>query len=144
MKSACLVVVAFALTAAMPFAMAQQDTSAQPSAAQPQQAPVQPSAQQPDAAQPGTTTTTSTTTTTTQTNTDQSQATSAASGASASPLAGTIAKAGDKWVLQTANGTYQLDNQEKASQFEGKQVNVMGSMDQTTSMIHVTDITPAQ
>lgn len=59
-------------------------------------------------------------------------------------MSGTIAKAGGKYVLQTSNGTYQLDNQDKASQFEGKQVAVSGSMDQSTSMIHVTDISPAQ
>jgi Protein of unknown function (DUF5818) len=39
--------------------------------------------------------------------------------------------------------TYQLDDETKAKQFEGKQVNVTGTVDKSTSMIRVTDIQPA-
>lgn len=140
MKSLSLItILALTMAGTSLAAAAQQDTSTAPSGAQ--QAPA---TQQPDAAQSGSTTTT-TTTTTQQTTSDQSQATPATSGSSqASPMSGTIAKAGGKYVLQTSNGTYQLDNQDKASQFEGKQVAVNGSMDQSTSMIHVIDISPAQ
>jgi hypothetical protein len=39
--------------------------------------------------------------------------------------------------------TYQLDDQSKAKPFEGKQVNVSGTPDKSTSLIRVTDIQPA-
>src|SRR6266581_8794712 len=39
---------------------------------------------------------------------------------------GTVVKSGDKYVLKTDTGTYQIDDQDKAKQFEGKQVKVSG------------------
>ena len=60
-------------------------------------------------------------------------------------FSGTVVKAGGKYVLKNDAMTYQLDDQVKARQFEGKQVSVMGDLDQSTSVIHVTDImTPGQ
>ncbi len=60
-------------------------------------------------------------------------------------FSGTVVKAGGKYVLKNDTMTYQLDDQVKARQFEGKQVSVMGDLDQSTSVIHVTDImTPDQ
>jgi cytoskeletal protein RodZ len=58
-------------------------------------------------------------------------------------FSGTVVKADDKYVLKTDTATYQLDDQEKAKQFEGKQVMVSGSLDQATGIIHITDIQPA-
>jgi len=59
---------------------------------------------------------------------------------------GKIAKAGDKLVLQESSTkqAYQLDDQDKAKQFEGKSVKVMATMDPSTNTLHVVDITPAE
>ncbi len=52
-----------------------------------------------------------------------------------------IMKSGDTYVLQTAdNVTYQLDDQERAKQYEGKQVQVTGSLDKSANLIKVRDI----
>lgn len=57
---------------------------------------------------------------------------------------GTIMKSGDIYVLQTSdNMTYQLDDQERARQYEGKQVQVTGSLDKSTNTIKVRDIKQA-
>jgi uncharacterized protein YdeI (BOF family) len=58
-------------------------------------------------------------------------------------FSGTVVKASGKYVLKTADANYQLDDQQKAKQFVGKQVKVSGSLDNSTSTIHVSDITPA-
>jgi hypothetical protein len=58
---------------------------------------------------------------------------------------GKITKAGDKLVLQEASTktSYQLDDQDKAKQFEGQSVKVMATMDATTNTLHVVDISPS-
>ena len=62
----------------------------------------------------------------------------------AQAFTGTIVKSGDNYVLKTAdNMTYQLDDQGRAKQFEGKQVQVTGSLDPTSSTIKVQDIKSA-
>jgi hypothetical protein len=55
---------------------------------------------------------------------------------------GTIVKEKGKLVLKdaVANVSYQLDNQEKAKQFEGKQVKVTGKLDMEANLIHVENI----
>ena len=55
---------------------------------------------------------------------------------------GTIVKEKGKLVLKdaAANVSYQLDNQEKAKQFEGKQAKVTGRLDLETNLIHVENI----
>jgi lipopolysaccharide export system protein LptA len=58
-------------------------------------------------------------------------------------FSGTIVKAKNHYVLKTDRMTYQLDDETKAKQFEGKEVNVSGTVDKSTSVIHVTDIQPA-
>ena len=63
--------------------------------------------------------------------------------AQTSSFAGTVVKASGKFVLKTSDTNYQLDDQEKAKQFVGQQVKVSGSLDASTSTIHVADITPA-
>ena len=56
-------------------------------------------------------------------------------------FSGKVVKENGKLVLKDASGmSYQLDDQEKAKQFEGKDVKVSGSLDSTGSTIHVEDI----
>ena len=73
----------------------------------------------------------------TQPSTDAS---SQASSLQAQPITGTVVKEGDKYVLQSAGMSYQLDDQEKAKKFEGQQVNVNGDLDKSTKTIRVSDI----
>jgi hypothetical protein len=62
----------------------------------------------------------------------------------AQAFSGTIMKSGDNYVLKTAdNMTYQLDDQSRAKQYEGKQVQVTGSLDATNNTIKVQDIKAA-
>jgi hypothetical protein len=144
--------------ALLPAVYAQQDQSSQPAQPSAEQPSAQPSAQQPSAEQPSA-----------QPSAEQpsaqpdmtpqaspSQDTTAPSGQAApsgqdtaTPAAqgtaftGTIVNAGGKYVLKTDTQTYQLDDQDKAKTYENKQVSVVGSLDQSTSVLHVTDIMPA-
>jgi len=53
-------------------------------------------------------------------------------------VSGMIVRMGGKYVLETAdNLAYQLDDQEKASQYEGKHVKITGTLDRTTGILHV-------
>ena len=63
----------------------------------------------------------------------------------AKPFNGTIVKEKGKLVLKdsAANVSYQLDDQDKAKQFEGKQVRVTGKLDLNTNLIHVENIEAA-
>jgi hypothetical protein len=62
----------------------------------------------------------------------------------AQAFTGTIMKSGDIYVLQTTdNMTYQLDDQDRARQYEGKQVQVTGSLDKSNNTIKVQDIRQA-
>lgn len=122
---AILLPAAFAQSSSSPSAAPQTDQSS-PSAAQ------SPSSQSPSAQEPSTT----------------SPSTSSASGSAESSeessFTGTVVKSGNKYVLKSDSGaTYLIDDQDKAKQFVGKQVKVNGSLDKTTSMLHVTDILPA-
>jgi uncharacterized protein DUF5818 len=58
-------------------------------------------------------------------------------------FSGTVVKIQKQYVLKTDTATYQLDDQAKAKRFSGKQVTVNGTLDQSTSMIKVSDIQPA-
>ena len=55
---------------------------------------------------------------------------------------GRIAQAEGKYVLvdDAQRATFQLDDQEKAKQFDGKNVKVTGSLDTATNTIHVAEI----
>lgn len=56
-------------------------------------------------------------------------------------VTGTIVKIGNKYVLETEdNIAYQLDDQDRAKQFEGKHVKVVGTLDRTTGIIHIKSI----
>ena len=62
-------------------------------------------------------------------------------GPAAQTLNGTVIKLGNKYVLKTTDKqTYELDDPDKARQYEGKQVKIVGSLDPTTNMIHITSI----
>ncbi|MCU1298920.1 MAG: hypothetical protein JWO91_3198 [Acidobacteriaceae bacterium] len=51
---------------------------------------------------------------------------------------GTIAKAGNLYVLQDATGiSYNIDHQELAQKYEGKQVRIKGTLDADGKTIHV-------
>jgi len=65
---------------------------------------------------------------------------------SARSFEGKIAKSGDQLVLQenSTKTAYKLDDQDKAKQFEGKDVKVMATVDPSTNTLHVVDIAPAQ
>lgn len=65
---------------------------------------------------------------------------------SARSFEGKIAKSGDQLVLQenSTQTAYKLDDQDKAKQFEGKDVKVMATVDPSTNTLHVVDITPAE
>jgi hypothetical protein len=60
-----------------------------------------------------------------------------------SSFSGTVVKVSKHYALKTDSGTFQLDDQAKAKQFSGKQVNVSGTLDKSSGMIRVTDIQPA-
>jgi hypothetical protein len=61
---------------------------------------------------------------------------------SARSFEGRIAKSGDKLVLRESStkASYQLDDQSKAKQFQGKDVTVTATLDSNTNTLHVVDI----
>ena len=61
-------------------------------------------------------------------------------GDSQNAFTGTIVKAGDKFVLKTDTASYQLDDQMRAKKYANKQVTLSGTLDNSTGIIHVTDI----
>ena len=53
-------------------------------------------------------------------------------------FSGTIAKSGDKYILQETSGkTYDVDHQEALKQYEGKKVRIKGSLDPDGKTIHI-------
>jgi uncharacterized protein YdeI (BOF family) len=72
---------------------------------------------------------------------DQMQAQQAAS---TKTFAGKIVKQGDKYVLRdmTNKVTYILDAQDDLTQYEGKEVTVIGSLDSASHTIHVQKVQP--
>ena len=132
MKKLITVMATMALAMALcAVSFAQQDQSAQPSAQQPS-----------SGMQNGQ-----------QTSTDQQSAqpsspsqspdsSSAMQNSQGTAFTGTVVKAAGKYVLKTSGMNYQLDDQDKAKQFVGQQVKVNGTLDSSTSMIHISDISP--
>jgi hypothetical protein len=60
---------------------------------------------------------------------------------SSQSVTGTIVKTGNKYVLETMdNVSYQLDDQDRAKQYDGKHVKVMGTLDRTTGILHIRSI----
>src|SRR5437016_13892591 len=121
MKKTLTVVAILALVATMlPAAFAQTSDQTSPSsaapaasspAASPSDSPAQTSPAQTSPAQ------------TSPSTSDQSgaaQGSAPGSSQAAESYTGTVVKSGDKYVLKTDTGTYQIDDQDKAKQFEGK------------------------
>lgn len=56
-------------------------------------------------------------------------------------LMGTIVKDGARYVLKVSSNTaFQLDDQDKVSQYEGKQVRIAGRLDADGKVLHITSI----
>ena len=54
---------------------------------------------------------------------------------------GTIVKDGGKFLLKVSEtSAYQIDDQQKARLYEGKQVKIAGSLDPKNNMLHITSI----
>lgn len=53
---------------------------------------------------------------------------------------GTIVGDGDAYVLKAANEKYLLDSQKKAKNYEGKDVQITGTLDKEKNLIHVEQI----
>jgi len=63
---------------------------------------------------------------------------------SARSFEGRIAKSGDELVLRenSTQTAFKLDDQDKARQFEGRNVKVMATVEASTNRLHVVDIIP--
>lgn len=69
----------------------------------------------------------------------------AAEEAETQTFTGQIAQHEGKYVLQgDDNKAYQLDDQEKVKEFDGKKVNVTGTLDEENMTIHVAEIEEAE
>jgi hypothetical protein len=74
----------------------------------------------------------------------QAAGTQAQSESATQTFTGTVVKIGDKYVLKTTdNMTYKLDDQDKAKEFEGKQVKVTGGLEAKHKLIHIQNIEAA-
>jgi hypothetical protein len=59
----------------------------------------------------------------------------------AQTFTGTIVKDGSSYILKVlSNNVYQLDDQEKAKRYEGKQVRIEGTLDAKGNSLHITSI----
>jgi hypothetical protein len=78
--------------------------------------------------------------------TTQQQQVDTQSPATSKSFEGKIAKSGDKLILQeSSTGTaYQLDDQDKAKQFEGQSVKMTATLDPNTNTLHVVEIAPME
>ncbi len=69
----------------------------------------------------------------------------AAQEAESQTFTGQIVNHDGKYTLKGDDGkTYQLDDQEKAKSFDGKNVNVTGTLDEESMTIHVEEIEEAE
>jgi len=130
MKKLITVMATMALAMALSaVSFAQQDQSAQPSAQQPN-SDMQ-NGQQTSTDQQGA-----------QPSSPSQDSPSSMQNTQGSSFTGTVVKAAGKYVLKTSDMNYQLDDQDKAKQFVGQQVKINGTLDSSTSMIHISDISP--
>ena len=76
---------------------------------------------------------------------DPASAASMNQAADSQTFTGQIAKAGGKYVLKdsASQSTYKLDDQDRAKEFEGKTVKIVGKLDPQSNMIRVSRIEPA-
>src|SRR5437773_12197232 len=146
MKKTLTVVAILALVATMlPAAFAQTSDQTSPSssapaasspAASPSDSPAQTSPAQTSPAQ----TSPAQTSPSTSDQSGAAQGSAPGSSQAAETYTGTVVNSGDKYVQKTDSGTYQIDDQDKAKQFGGKQVKVSGNLDKAKNTLHVTDI----
>jgi hypothetical protein len=71
---------------------------------------------------------------------NDSTATSAGSTADAKTFMGTVIKGQEGYMLRAADQQYKLDDQDRAGQFDGKNVKIQGTLDSQTNTIHVQTI----
>jgi hypothetical protein len=63
--------------------------------------------------------------------------------ATAQTFTGTISKEADSYVLKVSDSTsYKLDSQDQVQPFEGKRVQVTGTLDSSINLIHVDKVEP--
>ncbi|HEY4660241.1 MAG TPA: DUF5818 domain-containing protein [Terriglobales bacterium] len=63
--------------------------------------------------------------------------------ATAQTFTGTISKEADNYVLKVSDSTsYKLDSQDQVQAFEGKRVQVTGTLDSSINLIHVDKVEP--
>lgn len=63
--------------------------------------------------------------------------------ATAQTFTGTISKEADNYVLKVSDSTsYKLDSQDQVRPFEGKRVQVTGTLDSSINLIHVDKVEP--
>jgi len=63
--------------------------------------------------------------------------------ATAQTFTGTISKEADNYVLKVSDSTsYKLDSQDQVQPFEGKRVQVTGTLDSSINLIHVDKVEP--
>jgi hypothetical protein len=56
-------------------------------------------------------------------------------------LSGTVVKDGSRYVLKVSSSrTYELDDQDRAKRYEGKQVKVSGTLDASGNIFHIISI----
>jgi hypothetical protein len=114
------------LQSPQPMPQPRPDPTPPPEEQQQQPDPQQPDRQQPDRQQPG-----------------QPVNADAQHQAAGQTVAGTIVKEDGRYVLKTLDGkTYQIDDQEKAKRFEGKQVKIVGILD-SGNTVRIQSIEPA-
>ncbi len=58
-------------------------------------------------------------------------------------FSGSISRQHGSYVLKTGNDSFKLDDQSKAKEYKGKNVQVTGSLDKSTNTIHVEKIEAA-
>jgi hypothetical protein len=130
---------ALALSAAPLFA--QQNDANSPSSNPPAAQSQSPSSQSPSqdqSAQPGQSQSPSGQAQPSQPPAGQSGADAQGQSSDSQSFSGTVAKSGDKYVLQDASGkTYDVDRQEELKKYEGKQVRIKGTLDPDGKTIHV-------
>ena len=74
----------------------------------------------------------------------QASGTQDQSGSATQTFTGTVVRIGDKYVVRTTdNMTCQLDDPDKAKEFEGKQVKVTGGLQAKDKLIHIQTIEAA-
>jgi len=146
-KAKTLIGVAALALSLVPFTFAQSqsqqpqpvDPTAQQPASPPQSTPptfpqsTKPDAQQPDPSQQPDSQTSP--------NAQQpSDSTAASTAGRQRTFMGTVLKTGDGYILRAGDSQYKLDDQDRAKQFECKDVKVMGKLDPQSNTIHVQSI----